>query len=102
MCTIANPAGKVMATIPWSDGLYRLAVHESTKELDYANIATVKMSINEAHRKLGHIAHNAIKHAVASRMINSIELDLKSKVDFCEACAKSKAICHPYPKQSQT
>ena len=60
------------------------------------------MSITEAHRKLGHISHTAIKHALSSGHITGIELDHDSKPDFCEACAKAKAIRLPFPKQSQT
>ena len=57
ICTISNPSGKIMAKIPCSDGLYRLALAELVKLIDHVNVALVKMDINEAHWKLGHIAH---------------------------------------------
>ena len=60
------------------------------------------MSINEAHRKLGHIAHSAVKYAITKGMIAGIELDLDSKVKFCEACAKAKLARQPLPKESET
>ena len=60
------------------------------------------MSINEAQRKLGHIAHSAVKYAITKGMIAGIELDLNSKVKFCEACAKAKSARQPLPKGSET
>ena len=62
----------------------------------------MKMSINEAHRKLGHIAHSAVKYPIIKGMIAGIEFDLNSKVKFCEACAKVKLACQPFPKESET
>jgi hypothetical protein len=60
------------------------------------------MTISEAHRKLGHIAHTAIKHAISQGHITSIELDPDSKPEFCEPCAKVKSARQPFPKESQT
>ena len=62
----------------------------------------MKMSINEAHRKLGHMAQSAVKYAITKGMIAGIELDLDSKVEFCEACAKAKLAHQPFPKESET
>ena len=101
MCTIKDPAGRTMATIPQSNGLYQLDSLGSTSP-DHANITSGKMSISEAHHKLGHIAHAAIKHAVSNRFITGIDLNLSSKPEFCEACAKAKSAHQPFPKESQT
>ena len=60
------------------------------------------MLISEAHRKLGHVAHSAIKHAVSSGFITGIDLETDSKPDFCEACTKAKSACQPFPKESET
>ena len=84
MCTIRDPKARTIAIIPHSDGLYKLVANQSTKS-ETANTASTKMSINKAHRKLGHIAHSAIKHAITKGLITGIELDLDSKVEFCEA-----------------
>ena len=46
---------------------------QNTKES--ASIASAKMTISEAHRKLGHIAHSVVKHAISNRFITGIELD---------------------------
>ena len=60
------------------------------------------MTISEAHRKFGHIAHAAIKHAISNGFITGIELDASSKPEFCEACAKAKSARQPFPKESHT
>ena len=37
-----------------------------------------------------------------SHYITEIELNPNSKPDFCEACAKAKSACQPFPKKSET
>ena len=102
MCTISYPDGKTMGTLPLSNGLYRLVAAKITHVGDHANVASVKISINEAHRKFGDIAHAAIKHMVNTGMIAGIELDPDTKPDFCEPCAKAKSNRKPFPKESTT
>jgi GAG-pre-integrase domain len=65
-------------------------------------MASGKISISEAHCKLGHVAHLAIKHAVTNGLISGINLDMNSKPDFCEACAKAKLARQPFLKESKT
>ena len=77
---------------------HRLATRSSTNPSAHANIASAKMTIQEAHLKFGHIAHDAIKYAIAKGLILGIELDLTSKPKFCDACAKAKASRQPFPK----
>ena len=105
MCTIMDPAGRTMATLPRHDGLYRLVASTSNTPdsgMDYASVASVKMTISEAHQKLGHLAHTAIKYAMKSGQILGVELDPESKPEFCETCAKEKSAKQPFPKESQT
>ena len=59
MCTIKNRNRHTIATIPHSDGLYRVVTPKQSVNRDYANVTSEKMTISEAHRKLGHIAHAA-------------------------------------------
>ena len=102
MCTIKNPVGKTMATVPCSNGLYCIFAPETTNMINYANIALVKMTMTQAHHKLGYIGYAAIKHAISMGNITSIELEPNSKPKFCEHCAKAKALRQPFPKQSTT
>ena len=64
-CTIVNPKGKTIATIPHSEGLYRISSAKSAENGGHAATASGKMSISEAHRKLGHISYGAITHAIS-------------------------------------
>src|SRR6202789_2679990 len=63
MCKILNPKGQVIATIPHADGLYRVTATKSSPSGNCAATASGKMSISEAHRKLGHLAYGAIGHS---------------------------------------
>jgi len=60
------------------------------------------MMISEAHQKLGHIGHVAIKNTISNGNILRIEIDPNTKPEFCEACAKAKSAHQPFPKISQT
>jgi hypothetical protein len=102
MCKIMNPKGHVIATVPHSDGLYRVAGTKPTKDADYAAVASGKMTISEAHKRLGHVSCRAISHAVEKGYITGIDLEPGSKPEFCEVCAKAKAIRQPFPKESET
>ena len=59
--------------------------------------ASVKMSLTEAHKNLGHIYISAIKHVISKGFITRVDIDLNSKFEFCEACTKE-----PFPKESKT
>ena len=95
MCTICNPSGRTMATIPCTNGLYHVTAPEDPPTVNYASIAMVKLTISKAHWKLGHIAPSAIKYAITKGHITGIQLDPESKPEFCEACAKAKAARQP-------
>ena len=102
MCKIMNPKGQVIATIPHADGLYRVTATKPSASGNYAATASGKMSISEAHRKLGHLAYGAVSHAISKGYITGIELDGDTKPEFCEACAKAKSASQPFPKESKT
>jgi hypothetical protein len=82
MCRIINQKGRVIATIPHSDGLYRVMAAKLNPGKSYAATASEKMSISEAHRKLGHVSCQAITHAIAKGYITGIDLEPGSKPEF--------------------
>ena len=102
MCTIRNLEGCIMGTILRANGLYHLVNLSKGSRTDHANVAAGKMFISEAHRKLGHISHSAIRNAISTGQITGIELDMDSKPDFCEPCAKAKSARLPFPQKSDT
>ena len=72
-CTIINLKGKTITTIPHSEGLYRISSAKSPENGGQAATASGKMSISEAHRKLGHISYGVITHAISKGFITGIE-----------------------------
>ena len=91
MGTILNPKGQVIVTIPHSKGLYKITATKLPKDGSCAAVASGKMTISEAHRKLGHLAYGAINHAISKGYITGIQLETNSKPEFCKACAKAKS-----------
>jgi len=75
MCTIIDPKSRTIATIPHSNGLYKILAWKSSNKSKMANAASRNFSISEAHRKLGHILHSAIKNAVSNGLIAGIDID---------------------------
>jgi hypothetical protein len=69
----------MIATIPNSEGLYEIAATKQATEVQAANVVSGKMTISEAHKKLGHILCGAIKHTISKGFITGITLDLNSK-----------------------
>jgi transposase InsO family protein len=59
-----------------------------------------KLTINELHRALGHVAQGAIQYAVKQGLIEGVELDSASTLEFCEACMKAKATHQPFPEET--
>jgi hypothetical protein len=103
ICKIGYPNGRVVGTVPYSAGLYRLvAAIAGEPTTEQANVAVTRMSLYEAHRKLGHVSYPAVKNMVRTGMVTGIELDPTSKEEFCEACAKAKSATQPYPQESST
>ena len=91
MCTIKNPSNQTVTTIPHTDSLYKIVATSSSNKAKTANTVFGKMSISEAHRKLGHISYSAIKHVISNGFVTGIKLDSNLKPNFCEACTKAKS-----------
>ena len=102
MCTIQDSKGSTIVQIPHLQGLYKVIMDNKDKPTLQANAAAGKMTISEAHHKLGHISSVAIKHAVSKGFITGITLDNNSKPEFCDACAKAKSVHKPFPQESDT
>jgi len=103
ICKIGYPDGRVVGTVPYTAGLYRLvAAIAGEPTTEQANVAVTRMSLYEAHRKLGHVSYPSVKNMIRTGMVTGIELDPTLKEEFCEACAKAKSATQPYPKESST
>ena len=56
-------------------------------------------TIDELHRKMGHISLMAIKWLVEHKTILGLKLDMKSKPTFCPTWAKAKLTHKPIPQE---
>jgi hypothetical protein len=59
-----------------------------------------KLTINELHYALGHVAQGAIQYMVKQGLIEGVELDSTSTPEFCDACTKAKATHQLFPEET--
>ena len=104
ICEIKTSKSRVIGRIPQIRGLYR--VYDAKPPFSHpthsANIATKEMSINELHKRMGHVNNDDLRRMVEKGMVTGIKLDMSSKPGFCEICVKAKAARKPFPKESIT
>jgi hypothetical protein len=85
-----TPRWKLIAQV---NGPY--AIPAQTEES--AHVA--KLTMNELHHALGHVVQGAVVYAVKQGLIEGIELDSASTLEFCDACTKAKAMRQPFPAE---
>jgi hypothetical protein len=102
LCIIRSPKNITIAQIPLIRGLYRVNKAPKLLKSPVANAVSKLMSINELHKKMGHVNYDNLCKMVKDGMVSGIDLDLNSNPDFCEACIKAKATRKPFPKKSET
>ena len=91
-----SPIRRVIARIPEVQGLYKLTGTSPINET--ANVAKVKISADELHRRMGHISPKAVEAMVKGGHVEGIELEKTSDTPFCVACTKAKLTRAPIPK----
>jgi hypothetical protein len=91
-CNILSPTPKrkLIASIAQVNGLYAIP----TQMEEGAHVA--KLTINELHHALGHVAQGAVQYTVKQGLIEGVELDSASTLEFCETCTKAKATRQPF------
>jgi hypothetical protein len=99
MCCILSqgPKHRVIAEIPQVEGLYTVLVCQQHR----ANLAKAKLTIYELHKHLGHVSQQGLLDAMKKGLMTSVDVDLESKPEFCEACTKAKATRQPFPKETE-
>ena len=105
-CTIYNPSYQPIAQIPETRGLYRISGSPSSSPFSVAisesACQTSKLvSIDELHRRMGHINHDDLLKMVHKGMVEGIDLNPASKPTFCEVCIQAKAARKSFPKRSE-
>ncbi|KAJ7277622.1 hypothetical protein C8J57DRAFT_975295, partial [Mycena rebaudengoi] len=87
-CRIFDKDRKLVGKINESGGLYRVVTPRAKSE--FAGAAKQKKTIDELHRAMGHVAHEAARKLVKNGLIEGVELDESSKASICESCEFAK------------
>jgi hypothetical protein len=88
-CRIFDSSRTLLAEIPKQNGLYRtFTPHSETGSLA-GRVAEV-LTINELHRRLGHVGHDAARILVEKGLVQGVELDPDSKPTTCSSCVWGK------------
>ncbi|SJL07236.1 uncharacterized protein ARMOST_10579 [Armillaria ostoyae] len=101
-----QPDAKVIAKIPETGGLYIISTPGTRQTTgakpDVTMVAgKLKVNITELHNICAHRSHATLRCMYIDGHIEEIELDLDSKLEFCETCMKAKAKRKLFPKQGQ-
>jgi hypothetical protein len=95
-CEITDPNGIVVGVVPKTNrGLYRVEHYP-----DSANVATEELTLDQFHRRMGHISHESARKLVSEGLVTGISLDLTGPVKtfFCESCIYAKSSRKPISK----
>ena len=97
-CEIRGEDGKVVGSVPkTSQGLYKLT-HEISEET--ANAAVEVLTLDQLHRRMGHISATTARQLVDKGLVTGVKLDKKLNAQpfFCESCVYAKATRKPVVK----
>ena len=100
-CMIMTLDKKTIGSIPLLDGLYQTKL--ATAQIAQTATTTAHtITINEAHRLLGHISRQTIRNGIRNGKICGLTIsDPENTVDlFCEICAQSKPTRKPFPQEA--
>ncbi|TBU36188.1 hypothetical protein BD309DRAFT_821537, partial [Dichomitus squalens] len=98
-CRVFNPDGKRVATIPLVRGLYRISAPggetaspavEGEKTAEGNSSETRAVTLDEAHRMLGHVSYNVAREAITNGLIEGVTLIPGSTPTTCDACERGK------------
>ncbi|KAI3998406.1 hypothetical protein K525DRAFT_175880, partial [Schizophyllum commune Loenen D] len=66
-----------------------------------AHAVVEKLTVDNFHRRMGHIAPKAAKNLVAKGFVNGVELDEGEGEVFCESCIFAKQTRRPVHKERE-
>ena len=88
VCRIYSKDREVIGEIKVKGGLYR--VFMSGTEVGAFVVDVKEMSINELHRRLGHVSHERARLLVKKGLVEGVTLETDSQVVVCESCEWAK------------
>ena len=89
-CVIRNPRDQVVTQIPRSNGLYRV------EETPFYALSAETLTLDELHRRHGHVAHSTLKKMVSEGLITGVKLKNEPPTP-CKPCLLAKAKKKPLP-----
>ncbi len=89
VCRIHDSACVLLTEIPKEGGLYRMFTPH-VEPMGYAAKVADLLTIDELHRKLGHIGHDTARILVEKGLVKGVELDRESKPSLCASCEWGK------------
>lgn len=98
-CRVFNPDGKRVATIPLVRGLYRISAPggetaspavEGEKTAEGNSSETRAVTLDKAHRMLGHVSYNVACEAITNGLIEGVTLIPGSTPTTCDTCERGK------------
>jgi len=95
--TISDLHGTVLGQVSLTRDLYQHQYIFQTDET--VNVAHKVLSLDQLHRKMGHIPPCTTRELVKNGTVTGLNLDMRSEASFCNACAKAKPVCKPVPKE---
>ena len=90
VCRIFYSSKVIRAEITKQDRLYRLFT-VCTHTAGYAGKKGEVLSIDELHRRLGHVGHEAARQLIKKGLVKGIELDEESEPSFFPSCKWGKS-----------
>ena len=96
-CKIHDSNNKVIGQIIAKNGLYRVD-HEVAVNIAMAGEAREVLTLEELHRRMGHIALETVKRMVRNGVIEGLEADLTVMIQPCASCEYGKATRKPIKK----
>ena len=90
VCRIYDSERKIIGYIKVKGGLYRVYATRPPGG-EYARKTKEVLTINELHRRLGHVAHERAKLLIRKGLVEGVELDMESRPTVCESCEWAKS-----------
>jgi hypothetical protein len=88
-CRIYKANKERIGEIKEGKGLYRVYMTSSGEKANAAGTRET-LSIDELHRRLGHVSHDRAKFLVNKGLVEGVTLDRESKASVCESCEWAK------------
>ena len=101
ICKIFDQKDKIIGLIPVKNGLYHVD-HDVFMNVAMAGEVREVLTLEDLHRRMGHIAPEAAKQMVSIGAVDGIKLDLTSTIQSCNFCKYATTTRKPITKTRVT